>query len=181
METYRQYSLLAARNRLQCCLLEEFIDTHSSNAILQLYIHYVLPVLWMTACSHIMGPAVATRRYCSSVCSVVHGLTPLLRGIGWAPRQDEPFLQGAPGSSLRYTIASFLTCGCLVTDRADDRRLEKHVSEAVPDAEHHDRLPRRHASPAAHSLHLQHRQLHAGGTDSRCKCHSIALNSYELQ
>lgn len=48
-------------------------------------------------------------------------------------------------------------------DRVDGRRLEKHVPEAVQDAERDERIPGRDAYHSHHSLRLQPCQLHARG------------------
>jgi len=70
-------------------------------------------------------------------------------------------------SILKYKRKiSFLECARLFADRVDDRRLEKYVPEAVQDAERDDRLSGGDDSHSEHSAHLQHRQLHARGTNT---------------
>jgi len=65
-------------------------------------------------------------------CSVVHGLTPQIRGIGFAPRLDESFVQGCRGGvsdaalpCVRYVTRTCVTTWChqLATDQSCGPRI----------------------------------------------------------
>jgi len=76
------------------CMLPVAVARSSSGA---LALYYVLSALWLTSCFHMMDPMAAYQYY----SSVVHELTPLLHGIGRAPRLDEPFRPGSGSAMYR--------------------------------------------------------------------------------